>query len=282
MASFVERLDAVCTRNRSLLCVGLDPEPALMPIEDTFLFNREIVDATHDLVCVYKPNLGFYEALGIPGLEALEKTVAHIRKVAPEVIILADGKRGDVGNTAKAYARALFQVWDFDAATINPYGGHDAVQPFLDYEDKGIFVWCRSSNPGAGDFQDRLMASERGGEQHPLYRQVALQAKEWDRYGNVGLVLGATYPKDLAEIRAICPQMPFLIPGIGAQEGSLEESVRQGTDSNGRRAIISSSRGVIYASRESQDPHFGEAARKAAKDLRDTINRILYREGLGW
>ena len=279
MATFVEGLDAISVRNRSLLCVGLDPDPALMPVEDVFLFNHEIVDATKDLVCAYKPNLGFYEALGIPGLQALEATVAHIRSVAPGVIVLADAKRGDFGNTASAYAKALFQVWDFDAATVNAYGGQDAVQPFLEYKDRGIFVWCRSSNPGGGDLQDRLMVAKEGGEETPLYRAVATAAREWDQYGNVGLVVGATYPLELAEVRTLCPEMPFLIPGIGAQEGDLKESVRRGTDSRGRRAIVSASRGVIYASR---DADFADAARKAAQHLRDATNRILDEEGQGW
>ena len=278
MTSFVERLDAACGKNGSLLCVGLDPEPALMPVEDLFTFNREIVDATRDLVCAYKPNLGFYEAQGIPGLQALQKTVEHIRTVAPDVIILGDAKRGDIGNTAQKYADSLFEVWGFDAVTVNPYGGHDAVQPFLDYKDKGVFVWCRSSNAGAGDFQDRLLISE-GSAQHTLYETVALEASRWNRYGNVGLVLGATYPRELSEVRRLCPEMPFLIPAIGAQEGSLEASVRGGVDANGRRAVISSSRGVLYASRNAD---FADAARKAAQNLRDAINRILSAEGHGW
>ncbi|MCZ6614312.1 MAG: orotidine-5'-phosphate decarboxylase [Chloroflexi bacterium] len=279
MTSFVERLDTACVKNGSLLCVGLDPEPTLMPVEDIFSFNREIVDATRDLVCAYKPNLGFYEAHGIPGLQALQKTVEHIRAVAPDVIILGDAKRGDIGNTAQKYAHAMFEVWGFDAVTVNPYGGHDAVQPFLDYKDKGTFVLCRTSNPGAGDFQDRLLVSESGDKRHTLYEAVALEASGWNRYGNVGLVLGATYPQQLSEVRRLCPEMPFLVPGIGAQEGALEASVRGGVDANGRRAIISSSRGVLYASRNAD---FAEAARKAAQNLRDAINRILSTEGHGW
>lgn len=279
MTSFVERLDAVCEKNGSLLCVGLDPEPALMPVEDLFTFNREIVDATCDLVCAYKPNLGFYEAQGIPGLQALQKTVEHIRAVAPDVVILGDAKRGDIGNTAQKYADALFEVWGFDAVTVNPYGGHDAVQPFLDYKDRGVFVWCRSSNAGAGDFQDRLLISEGSDKQHTLYETVALEASRWNRYGNVGLVLGATYPQELSEVRRLCPEMPFLVPGIGTQEGSLEASVRGGVDANGRRAVISSSRGVLYASRNAD---FADAARKAAQNLRDAINRTLSAEGHGW
>ena len=279
MTSFVEHLDAACGKNASLLCVGLDPEPALMPVEDIFTFNREIVNATRDLVCAYKPNLGFYEAQGIPGLQALQRTVEHIRKVASDVIILGDAKRGDIDNTAQKYAHALFEVWGFDAATVNPYGGHDAVQPFLDYKDKGVFVWCRSSNPGAGDFQDRRIISEGSDKRHTLYETVALEASGWNQNGNVGLVLSATYPRELSEVRRLCPEVPFLVPAIGAQEGALEASVRGGVDANGRRAIISSSRGVLYASRNAD---FAEAARKAAQNLRDAINRILSAEGHGW
>lgn len=250
-----------------------------MPVEDVYLFNREIVDSTHDLVCAYKPNLGFYEALGIPGLEALERTIAHIRSVAPSVIVLGDGKRGDVGNTAEIYAKALFQVWDFDAATVNAYGGQDAVQPFLEYKDRGIFIWCRSSNRGAGDLQDRLVVAKNDGNENPLYRVVAMEAMKWDQYGNMGLVVGATYPQELADVRGLCPEMPFLIPGVGAQGGDLKESVLKGTDSHGRRAMVSASRGVIYASR---DADFADAARKVAEHLREDINRILDEEGQGW
>ncbi|MCZ6789569.1 MAG: orotidine 5'-phosphate decarboxylase [Chloroflexi bacterium] len=147
------------------------------------------------------------------------------------------------------------------------------------YKDRGVFVWCRSSNAGAGDFQDRLLVSESGDKRHTLYEAVALEASGWNRYGNVGLVLGATYPQQLSEVRRLCPEMPFLVPGIGAQEGALEASVRGGVDANGRRAIISSSRGVLYASRNAD---FAEAARKAAQNLRDAINRILSTEGHEW
>ena len=278
METFAERLDVICGANQSLLCVGLDPDPSLMPTEEVFTFNKGIVDATHDLVCAYKPNLAFYEALGLSGLTALKHTIEHIRKAAPGVILLADAKRGDVGNTAVAYARALFEVWGFDAATINPYGGQDAVQPFLDYHDKGIFVWCRSSNPGAGDFQDTLV-TDRDGYQRPLYQAVALRAGEWDRYGNVGLVVGATYPEELEQVRGLCPEMPFLIPGVGSQQGDLRQAVRHGTTSSGRRALLSSSRGIIYASRGRD---FAEAARQAAIGLRNAINEVLAAEGHEW
>ncbi len=278
MTAFIERLDAACVANQSLVCVGLDPDPALMPVGDVFSFNKAIVDATHDLVCAYKPNFSFYEALGLTGLHALEQTVRHIRKVAPGVVLLADAKRGDVGNSATAYARALFTEWGFDAATVSPYLGGDTVAPFLDYSDKGVFVLCRTSNPGAGEFQDALV-SGGDGDQRPLYQLVAIRAMEWNRHGNLGLVVGATYPRELEEVRSICPDIPFLIPGVGSQEGDLAQAVRQGTDAGGRRALVSSSRGIIYAS---TGHDFAEAARRATHQLRDSINTILSSEGCGW
>lgn len=279
MSAFLERLDSACEANRSLLCVGLDPDPAQMPISDVAAFNKAIVEATHNLVCAYKPNLAFYEALGLEGLRALEQTIEHIRNVAPGVLLIGDAKRGDIGNTAEAYARAMFDVWGFDATTVNPYGGQDAVQPFLDYRDKGVIVWCRSSNPGAGEIQNPAITPPDGSESRPLYEWVAVRASVWNDAGNVALVVGATYPAELARVRELCPEMPILIPGVGAQEGVLEKSVLSGTDSRGRRAIISASRGVLYASSGSD---FAEAASRAAGNLRDSINSVLQSGGLGW
>lgn len=279
MSAFLDRLDAACETNSSLLCVGLDPDPGRMAISDVAAFNKAIVDATHDLVCAYKPNLAFYEALGIEGLRALERTIQHIRNVAPGVLLIGDAKRGDIGNTAEAYARAMFEVWGFDATTVNPYGGQDAVQPFLDYRDRGVFVWCRSSNPGAGEIQNPTVVPTDGTKSRPLYEWVAVRAGVWNDAGNVALVVGATYPAELAQVRELCPEMPILIPGVGAQEGVLKESVLSGTDSRGRRAVISASRGVIYASTGSD---FAEAARRAASDLRGSINTILDSDGRGW
>ena len=277
MTSFLEKLDTACQAHRSLLCIGLDPDPGRMAVPDVFQFNRAIVDATADLVCAYKPNLAFYEALGLPGLEALQRTVEHIRGQAPEVIVIGDAKRGDVGNTAEAYASALFDSWGFDAATISPYLGGDSVAPFLAREEHGVFVLCRTSNKGAGDFQDAdaLFCGER----RPLYQHVALRSLEWGARGNVGLVVGATYPEELKIVRGLCPDTPFLIPGVGAQGGALEQAVSDGTDSNGRRAIINSSRAVLYASRGED---FAQAARHEAARLRDEINDVLAREGKGW
>jgi len=246
-----------------------------MPVDDVLAFNRAIVDATRDLVCAYKPNIAFYEALGFGGLEALKGTVEYIRRRAPEVVIICDAKRGDIGNTSRAYARALYEVWGFDAATVSPYLGGDSVEPFLAYEDRGVFLLCRTSNPGASDLQD-LVVGEKGG---PLYLHVARKALEWNSRGNVGLVVGATYPEELKQVRELCPHMPVLIPGVGAQAGDLPSAVRNGVDSQGRLAIINSSRGVLYASRGAD---FAQAARRAAEALRDGINEALSQEGKGW
>lgn len=259
---FVSRLLDACRRNRSLLCVGLDPDPAKLPVKDVFEFNKAIIDATSDLVCAYKPNLAFYEALGIRGLQALKKTVAYIPDNIP---VIGDAKRGDIGNTAIAYARALFGYYKFDAVTLNPYLGYDSVEPFLDYKDKGIFVLCRTSNSSASDFQDLV---DNFGMK--FYQSVALRAGDWNTAGNVGLVVGATYPEELREIRKLCPEMPLLIPGIGAQGGDLEQSVRYGVDANKEKAVIVAARQVLYASPASD---YARAARQAARELRDIINR---------
>ncbi len=278
MTNFTQHLDAICDTNQTLLCVGLDPDPTLLPIKDVAEFNKAIVDATHDLVCAYKPNIAFYEALGLPGLEALQKTVQHIRDVNPSIIILIDAKRGDIGNTSAAYARALFEVWDFDAATVSPYLGSDGLEPFLEYQNKGVFILCRTSNPGAKDFQDLVVVPNESRENaRPLYEMVAISALEWNKSGNVGLVLGATYPEELKAVRDICPDLPFLIPGVGSQGGQLEQAVQFGVNALGRRALINSSRGVIYASK---GVDFQEAARSAASNLRDSINNALRLEGL--
>ena len=279
LALFVERLAAAAKSCRSLLCVGLDPDPALMPVPDVFEFNKAIVDATGDLTCAYKPNLSFYEALGSRGLEDLERTIAYIRSSAPQAIVVGDGKRGDIGSSSAAYARALFEVWGFDAATVNGYAGREAIEPFLEYRDRGVFVWCRSSNPGAREFQDLELTSE--GRTAPLYEWVAERASGWGVHGNVGLVVGATYPEELQAIRGLCPGIPILVPGVGTQGGDLERSVRSGLDPGSRHnVLVNAPRSIIYASGGGND--FAEAARGAAVELRDRINRVLENEGRGW
>ena len=270
--NFLEKLLNAARTNRSLLCIGLDPDPELMPWGDVAEFNRAIVDATLDLVCAYKPNLAFYEALGVDGLKALEKTVDYIPADIP---VIGDAKRGDIGNTARAYARALFETLGFDAATVNPYLGYDSLEPFMEYREKGVFILCRTSNAGSAHFQDLLLSekSAKAGEGgKPLFEVVAQRAREWNTFGNVGLVVGATYPEELRRVRQLCPQMPLLIPGIGAQGGDLASAVRYGVDDQGEKAIISSSRQIIYASKGKD---FAEAARGAALKLRDEINSYL-------
>ena len=289
MTSFSDRLLAASESAQSLVCVGLDVDLERMPErvvrqahheqgrddERAMVeFNRAIVDATADLVCAYKPNIAFYEALGLPGLRALEATVSHIRDVAPDCVIIIDAKRGDIGNTVEAYATAMFDVWGFDAVTVNPWGGMDTIEPWLARGNGGIIVWCRGSNPGAGDLQDLAVD---GGE--PVYMRLARSLADLSTGGNLGLVVGATAPEQLAAVRQVCPEAPILIPGVGAQGGDLEASVRNGVDAGGRLAIINSGRGIIYAS---SGPDFAEAARKAAAELRDGINDTLDAMGLGW
>ena len=278
MTTFTERLSEASKSSRSLACVGLDPDPALMAVPNVAEFNRVIVDATHDLVCAYKPNLAFYEALGRPGLDALADTVAHIRSVAPGVIVIADAKRGDIGSSNAMYARALFETWDFDAATINGYTGGEALEPFLGYEGRGAFILCRSSNPGARELQDRVVA--QNGTSMALYELLASRAHTWNTRDNLGLVAGSTYPEDIGKVRSRCPGMPILVPGVGSQSGDLERSVRMGLDSGPFNLIVSSSRSVIYASKDSLS--FADAARAAAVRLRDDINLILEQEGRSW
>ena len=277
MSVFVEKIRQACLKSRSLLCVGLDPDPDLMPVPDVFEFNRKIVDATAGAVSAYKPNLAFYEAFGTAGMKALEDTVTHIRNTAGDAIVIGDAKRGDIGPSARAYAKAMFDVWGFDAITANAWGGADSVAPFLEDETKGVFVWCRGSNPGSADFQD----IETGPMDRtvPLYQRMALACSEWNTRGNVGLVVGATVPEQLAYVRELCPEMPLLIPGVGAQGGDLEAAVRAGVDANGRLALVNSSRGVIYASRGKD---FAAAAGRAARTLRDSINAVLAEEQLDW
>ncbi len=278
MSEFVRRLYSASRGSESLVCVGLDPDPGLMPVSDVYEFNKAIVDATRDVVCAYKPNFPFYEALGLPGLKALERTVEHIRKVAPDTLLIADCKRGDIGSTNKMYARALFDTWGFDAATVNAWGGSDSMEPYLEYQDRGVIVWCRSSNPGAAEFQDIPVAFDGG--HIPLYEWMAVKAREWNEAGNVGLVAGATYPGELGKIRERCPGMPMLVPGIGAQGGDLKASIIHGLDADIPNLLISSSRGITYAS---PDPNtFTQAARQAALELRDSINDVLTRQCRTW
>jgi orotidine-5'-phosphate decarboxylase len=268
--NFLEKLGEAIAKNRSLLCVGLDPDPALMPRDiDVLDFNKAIIDHTADLVCAYKPNIAFYEALGPAGLDVLKNTRDYIPSRLPVII---DAKRGDIGNTARAYAQGLFDYYGFDAATVSPYLGHDALEPFINYRDRGIFVLCRTSNAGAADFQS--LRFEAAGGPKMLFEIVAEKVNRWNEYGNLGLVVGATYPGELKVIRQRYPEMPLLIPGVGAQGGDLAKVVSDGVDADRRRTIINSSRQIIYAS---QGKDFAAAAGRAARELRDKINDYLAR-----
>jgi orotidine-5'-phosphate decarboxylase len=265
---FIEKLAKASQKNRSLLCVGLDPDPALLPPgTGIFEFNRGIIDATADLVCAYKPNIAFYEALGNDGLDALKRTRDYI---GGDIPVIVDAKRGDIGNTVKAYARSLFDYFGFDATTASPYLGFDSLEPFIQYRDRGVLILCRTSNPGAADFQSLVCEFE--GKSERLFEIVAEKVNSWNEHGNLGLVVGATYPEELKLVRQRYPDMPLLIPGVGTQGGELAPVVKYGADTGRRRTIINSSRQVLYASRGKD---FAEAARRAAVELRDRINDIL-------
>jgi orotidine-5'-phosphate decarboxylase len=269
--NFIEKLAGAARKNQSMLCVGLDPDLKLMPEKiSVYEFNKAIIDATADLVCAYKPNFAFYEAMGNEGLDALKRTVEYIPKAIP---VIADAKRGDIGNTAKAYADAIFGHFKFDAVTASPYLGLDSLEPFIQYPEKGIFILCRTSNPGAVDFQSLMC--EVGKEKHPLFEIVARKASEWNTRGNIGIVVGATYPEELKLLRSNYPEMAFLIPGVGTQGGDLATTVRYGADKKGEKTVINSSRQVLYASKEKA---FAVDARRVAQTLRDQMRAELVKK----
>ena len=257
------------------LCVGLDSELEKIPEsahkgsnrETIVAFNRAIIDTTKDIVCAYKPNIAFYEAHGDEGLSALRETAQYILDQAPEVPIILDAKRGDIGNTNNGYIDSIFGYLQTDAVTVHPYLGSEALKPFLDRKDKGIFVLCRTSNQGASELQDLEVDGE------PLYKKVAhLVAEKWNTNGNCGVVVGATYPKELEEVRAIIGNMPILIPGVGAQGGDVEKAVAAGKDKNGKGIIVTASRSIIFAS-DKED--FADAARVKAQEIHSQIISML-------
>jgi orotidine-5'-phosphate decarboxylase len=227
-------------------------------------FLRGIVDATRDLVCCYKPNLAFFEALGLAGQSTLRNL---LRALPTDIPVLVDAKRGDTPETMRFYARALFEDLGADAVTVNPYLGADSLAPLFDYPDRGVFVLCKTSNPGAGEMQDLTVSN--GSVSEPLFLHVARRALAWDRYGTLGLVVGATYPSDVAEVRRLAPRAPILLPGVGAQAGDLEQSVRSAIDSNGGGGIVNVSRSLLYAS---NGPDWQDAARAQAERVRSAIN----------
>ncbi len=257
------------------LCVGLDSDldkiPEIVrqggPRETLVAFNRAIVDATHDLAGSYKSNSAFYEAHGDQGFAALRETISYIREVAPDVPVILDAKRGDIGNTNAGYIDAAFGYFGADAITVHPYMGRESLQPFLDRADKGIIVLCRTSNPGAGEFQDLKVDGTE------LYKIVAQHVvKEWNTNGNCCVMVGATYPEELAQVRSIIGDMPILIAGIGAQNGDLEKTIKNGLDSRKKGLILSASRSVIFTS---SGADYAAAARTAAEKLDSEIRKAL-------
>jgi orotidine-5'-phosphate decarboxylase len=266
---FNERFQQTLRARQSLLCVGLDPDlqklPANLPrsAEGVITFCKEIIAATREFAAAFKVNFAFFEALGKSGWAALETVAAAL---PDDVVRIADAKRGDIGHTAQMYAEAIFHQMPFDAMTANPYLGEDAAQPLLDDATKGVFFLCRTSNPGSSDIQkfpDRT---------RPLYLHIASQVREWNIKENAGLVVGATHPRELQQVRKITPDLPFLIPGVGAQGGDLEKAVRYGATVAGDLAIINASRTILYAD---SGKNFSAAAARAAEQMRNDMRALL-------
>ncbi|WP_020204305.1 MULTISPECIES: orotidine-5'-phosphate decarboxylase [Cupriavidus] len=268
--NFTEQLAEAWQRNDSLLCVGLDPDPAKLPLSMTgaggaiFSFCREIVDATADLVCAFKPQIAYFAAQRAE--DQLEQLVAYIHDAHPGIPVILDAKRGDIGSTAQQYAIEAFERYQADAVTVNPYMGLDSLEPYLAYPDRGVIVLCRTSNPGGSDVQFLNVDGK------PVYQVVAeAAATRWNTSGQMALVVGATFPAEIARVREIVGEMPLLIPGIGAQGGDIEATVRAGRTAGGTGMMINSSRAILYASREKD---FAAAARNVALQTREAINRF--------
>ena len=272
--SFMQALRSRWQQADTLVCVGLDPEPAKFPArfaadpDAVFAFCRDIVDATAEYACAFKPQIAHFAALGAE--DTLLRLVAHVHAAHPGIPVILDSKRGDIGSTAQRYASEAFDRYAADAVTVNPYLGRDSVQPFLDRADRGVVVLCRTSNPGAGDLQD-LVVDAGDGVARPLYQHIAEKvARDWNGHGNCALVVGATWPAQLREVRAIVGDLPFLVPGVGAQGGDVEAVVANAKNADGTGLLVSSSRAILYAS---DGDDFAEAAAAEARKLRDAINR---------
>ena len=275
MVSFISKLEKLWAEDK-FVCIGLDPVIDMLPPsitkkyksvdEQYFQFNKAVIGSTHDLVCAYKPQVAHYEEQGVKGWAALKKTANYLHKNYPKIPVIIDAKRADIGSTNASYAKAFFDQMGFDAITVNPYFGKEALKSFLDYKEKGIIILVRTSNPGAGEFQD--IKNKKG---EPLYMTVARNvSRNWNENGNCCIVVGATYPKELAQIRKIVGDIPILIPGIGAQGGNVEKTIKAGRNSKNQGMIIHSSRSIIFASSGS---NFADAARKKAQELSDQINQ---------
>jgi orotidine-5'-phosphate decarboxylase len=273
--TFIEKLSAAWTMNNSLLCVGLDPDIGKFPAhlqsqpDGIFTFCKAIIDATADTVCSFKPQIAYFAALRAE--DQLEAICAYLRTQYPHIPVVLDAKRGDIGATAEQYAREAFERYDADAVTLNPYMGFDSVAPYLEWKDRGAIILCRTSNPGGSDLQFLSVDGK------PLYQHVAqLVAEKWNTNGQCGLVLGATFPHELAQVRAIVGEMPLLVPGIGAQGGDIEATVKAGKTASGKGMMINSSRAILYAKTDqAAREDFAQAARRAALETRDAINRFI-------
>lgn len=268
---FQTKLDAIIEKNNSLVCIGLDSAleklPAFLKVREypLFDFNKALIDKTADLVCAYKPNSAYYEAQGEAGIRQLKMTIDYLKNKYPDVCTILDAKRADIGNTNKGYVNFVFDWLGFDAITLHPYLGQEALQPFLDHKEKGCIILCRTSNPGAGEFQDLETNNV------PLWMSVAKRVSEnWNQNENCMLVVGATYPTEIQRIRSLVGEMTFLVPGVGAQGGQVSESVLAGRNKSGKGLMISSSRAIIFAS-NSED--FADAARRETLLLKDEINK---------
>jgi len=270
--TFIDKLNAAWTANNSLLCVGLDPDVAKFPEHlkqqpDAILaFCKAIIDATADTACAFKPQIAYFAALRAE--DQLEAICAYLRNTYPHIPIVLDAKRGDIGATAEQYAREAFERYGADAVTVNPYMGFDSVAPYLEWKDRGVIILCRTSNPGGSDLQFLSVDGK------PVYQHVAqLVADKWNTNGQCGLVVGATFPNELAQVRAIVGDMPLLVPGIGAQGGDIEATVKAGRTAAGAGMMINSSRAILYAKPDEQaGENFAKASRRVAIETRDAIN----------
>ena len=274
--NFGKKLEKIIKKNNSLLSIGLDPDLEKIPKhlrkykDPIFSFNKQIINTTHDLVCAFKPQIAHYSASGIRGIESLLKTINYLNRTYPQIPIILDSKRADIGSTARLYAKEAFDVFNADAVTVNPYFGLDSLKPFLERKDKGVIILCRTSNKSASDFQDLEISSDN----LPLYIHIAKEVKKWNEiYKNCMLVVGATWPEQLREIRKIVPDMFFLVPGIGAQGGNLKKTLKNGLRKDKSGLIIHTSRAIIYSSSK---PNFASSARKEALKLKEAINKYRY------
>jgi orotidine-5'-phosphate decarboxylase len=271
--SNLQKLQERSQAAKSFVCVGLDSELSKIPASlqkakyPQFEFNKAIIDATAPYICSFKPNMAFYEARGEQGIHELKMTLEYLQEKHPDIFTICDAKRADIGSTNEGYVKSVFDWYGFDAITLHPYLGQEALKPFLDRQDKTCIILCRTSNPGAGEFQDLQV------EGSPLWKHIAKTvSQKWNEHNNCMLVVGATYPEEMAQIRQEVGEMTFLIPGVGAQGGDVEKTVKAGVNSSQQGMIINSSRGIIFAS---QKEDFAEIAGKKADELRQEINKWI-------